>query len=105
MAAMKWWGWGLEELSFSHADKPGFGPYLKEHIGLDPDRIAQRPVAFESLDIPAPVLGDALRAALAAAVGADGISTDPMDRVVHARGKSLRDLMRQRRGDLHRAGQ
>jgi alkyldihydroxyacetonephosphate synthase len=102
MAAMKWWGWGLEELSFSHADKPGFGPYLKEHIGLDPDRIAQRPVAFESLDIPAPVLGDALRAALAAAVGADGISTDPMDRVVHARGKSLRDLMRQRRGDLGR---
>jgi alkyldihydroxyacetonephosphate synthase len=102
MAPMKWWGWGLEELSFSHADKPGFGPYLKEHIGLDPDRIAQRPVAFESLDIPAPVLGDALRAALAAAVGADGISTDPMDRVVHARGKSLRDLMRQRRGDLGR---
>jgi alkyldihydroxyacetonephosphate synthase len=80
MAAMKWWGWGLEELSFSHADKPGFGPYLKEHIGLDPDRIAQRPVAFEALDIPAPALGDALRGALTEAVGAGAVSTDPMDR-------------------------
>jgi alkyldihydroxyacetonephosphate synthase len=102
MAAMKWWGWGLEELSFSHADKPGFGPYLHEHIGLDPARIAQRPVAFESLDIPEPVLGDELRGALAQAVGPDWVSTDPMDRVVHIRGKSLRDLVRQRRGDLGR---
>jgi hypothetical protein len=102
MPAMKWWGWGLEELSFSDADKPGFGPYLHEHIGLDPARIAQRPVAFESLDIPEPVLGDELRGALAQAVGPDWVSTDPMDRVVHIRGKSLRDLVRQRRGDLGR---
>ncbi len=102
MPAMKWWGWGLEELSFSDADKPGFGPYLTEHIGLDVGRIADRPVAFEALDIPAPRLGDGLRGALTQAVGAGAVSTDPMDRVVHARGKSLRDLVRQRRGDLGR---
>ena len=35
-----------------------------------------------------------LAAALAAAVGADHVSTEPMERVVHTYGKSLRDLVR-----------
>jgi alkyldihydroxyacetonephosphate synthase len=35
-------------------------------------------------------------------VGAAYFSVDPLDRVVHARGKSLRDLVLQRRGDLRR---
>ena len=40
--------------------------------------------------------------ALEAAVGAEHVSTDALDRVVHARGKSLRDLVRHRRGELGR---
>jgi alkyldihydroxyacetonephosphate synthase len=43
-----------------------------------------------------------LRAALEAAVGAEYVSTDPLDRLVHARGKSLRDLVRHRRGEIGR---
>ena len=35
-------------------------------------------------------------------MGEEYVSDDPLDRVVHARGKSLRDLVRQRRGDLGR---
>ena len=35
-------------------------------------------------------------------MGAEHVSTDPLDRVVHTRGKSLRDLVRQRRGDMPR---
>ena len=35
-------------------------------------------------------------------MGAESVSTDPLDRVVHGRGKSLRDLVRQRRGDIPR---
>ena len=63
---------------------------------------ASRPVAFESLGVPEPSLSEALSAALAEAVGDGHVSTDPLDRVVHARGKSLRDLVRHRRGDLGR---
>ena len=37
-----------------------------------------------------------------AAVGAEHVSADALDRVVHARGKSLRDLVRQRAGELGR---
>ena len=35
-------------------------------------------------------------------MGEEYVSDDALDRVVHARGKSLRDLVRQRRGDLGR---
>jgi alkyldihydroxyacetonephosphate synthase len=25
---MKWWGWGVERVSFHHEDKPAFRPFL-----------------------------------------------------------------------------
>ena len=98
-AAMKWWGWGDEGVAFSHDDKPAFAPFLRENLGVDVERTAERPIAFEDLDIPEPQIDAALRAALEAAAD---VSDDPLDRIVHARGKSLRDLVRQRRGDLGR---
>ena len=36
-AAMKWWGWGDEGVAFTHDDKPSFGPFLQEHLGIDVD--------------------------------------------------------------------
>src|SRR3954447_3076789 len=98
-AAMKWWGWGDEGVASSHDDKPAFAPFLRENLGVDVERTAERPIAFQDLDIPEPQIDGALRAALEAAAD---VSDDPLDRIVHARGKSLRDLVRQRRGDLGR---
>jgi alkyldihydroxyacetonephosphate synthase len=102
MGRMKWWGWGHEGVSFTHEDKPELRPFLARALGLDVNGATARPVAFDELSIPALSLPDALRAALEAAVGAENVSTDALDRVVHARGKSLRDLIRHRRGDLGR---
>jgi alkyldihydroxyacetonephosphate synthase len=102
MAAMKWWGWGLEGVEFTHEDKPELGPFIKLKLGLDVGRATAAPARFEDLDIPAPTLPDELRATLEQAVTAEFVSVDELDRVVHARGKSIRDLIRQRRGDLPR---
>jgi alkyldihydroxyacetonephosphate synthase len=103
MAAMKWWGWGREDVSFTHEDKPGLAPFIREHLQLDVTKPGtEQPKEFDDLDVPDPVLPDALRIALEAALGADYVSTDQLDRVVHTRGKSLRDLVRQRRGDMPR---
>ncbi|MGE5636846.1 MAG: FAD-binding oxidoreductase [Nocardioidaceae bacterium] len=99
---MKWWGWGDEGVSFTHADKPELGPYLARNLAVDVARVTSRPVAFEELRVPEPSLPPALREGLERAVGRERVSTDALDRVVHARGKSLRDLVRQRRGDLGR---
>jgi alkyldihydroxyacetonephosphate synthase len=99
---MKWWGWGDEGVSFTHADKPALGPFIKRHLGLEVDRETSRPVAFDDLHIPEPSVAPGLQAALEGAAGSERVSTDPLDRVVHARGKCLRDLVRHRRGDLGR---
>jgi alkyldihydroxyacetonephosphate synthase len=99
---MKWWGWGLEGVAFTHEDKPELRGFIERVLALDVARPTTRPVAFEELAIAEPALGDALRGALEDAVGTDFVSTDPLDRVVHARGKSLRDLVRHRGGDVGR---
>src|SRR3954452_23998609 len=100
--AMQWWGWGDEDVAFTHDDKPGFRPFLLEHLGVDVARASARPPAFDDLDVPAPQLSEGLRAALERAAGDAHVSTDALDRVVHARGKALRDLVRHRRGELGR---
>lgn len=102
MTAMKWWGWGEDSVSFVHEDKPALAPFLKRAIDLDADEVTARPPAFEELDVPESRLGGSLEGALADAVGPGWLSVDAFDRLVHARGKSLRDLVRQRRGELGR---
>jgi alkyldihydroxyacetonephosphate synthase len=102
MAAMKWWGWGEEGVEFTHEDKPDLAPFIAEVLGLQVGAPTDAPVRFEDLRIPEPSLPDGLRAAFERAVGGELVSVDPLDRVVHARGKSLRDLIRQRRGDIPR---
>jgi alkyldihydroxyacetonephosphate synthase len=99
---MKWWGWGDEGVSFTHDDKPDLGPFIKRHLDLDVERLTARPVSFGDLDVPEPSLPPDLRVALQGAVGAEWVSTDGLDRLVHARGKCLRDLIRHRRGDIGR---
>jgi alkyldihydroxyacetonephosphate synthase len=102
MGAMKWSGWGEEGVSFTADDKPALGPFLQRVLGLDPARVTAPPPAFADLDVPESATAPSLRAALEDAVGAAHVSTDPFDRVLHARGKSLRDLVRHRRGAIGR---
>ncbi|HEV2753577.1 MAG TPA: FAD-binding oxidoreductase [Solirubrobacteraceae bacterium] len=102
MAAMPWWGWGEEGVAFTHADKPGLRDFVVRHIGVDVERSAVRRAAFTDLELPEPSLPAGLRAALEGAVGVEHVSVDELDRLVHARGKSLSDLVRHRRGDVGR---
>jgi alkyldihydroxyacetonephosphate synthase len=102
MAAMKWWGWGVEGTEFTHEDKPALAPFIAEVIGVDVRRPAPSPRDLDDLEVPPSRLPDALRAALVGVVGDERLSTDPLERIVHGRGKSLRDLVLQRRGEFGR---
>jgi alkyldihydroxyacetonephosphate synthase len=99
---MKWWGWGEEDLSFTHADKPSLAPFVRQHLGVDIDRPGTGAPAFDTLEVAPPRHLETLEAQLVEVLGADNVSTRALDRVVHAYGKSLRDLVRVRRGDLGR---
>src|ERR671933_1883741 len=99
MSDMKWWGWGAPDVAFSDADKPALAPFLQRYLAVDPARPPSGPVPLSALTIPDPVLVPRLRAALEDAAGAPHVSLDAHDRILHARGKSLRDLVRHRSGD------
>src|SRR3954452_9313891 len=100
MAAMKWAGWGEDDVAFTHEDKPALGPFLERMLGIEVARAGASAPSFTELSVPEPSLPSELRAALER--GSEQVSTDARDRVVHARGKSLRDLVRHRSGDLGR---
>ncbi|MGI8870943.1 MAG: FAD-binding oxidoreductase [Mycobacteriales bacterium] len=102
VAHMKWWGWGVDGVSFEHRDKPALAPFCLKNVDIDLDAPPTRRPDFEDLDITPPHLPDALAGALRGAAGAGGLRTDAMDRVLHCAGKSLRDLVQIRLGDLPR---
>ncbi|WP_432570023.1 FAD-binding oxidoreductase [Kineococcus sp. SYSU DK005] len=99
---MKWWGWGQEGVAFHHEDKPALAPFARRMAGIDFDAPPVRVPELSELDVPAPQAPAALREAFEAAVGAEHVHDDDLDRVVHAYGKSMRDLVRVRRGDFGR---
>ncbi|WP_337059993.1 FAD-binding oxidoreductase [Kineococcus sp. G2] len=99
---MKWWGWGQEGVAFHHEDKPGLAPFARRMAGIDFDAPPVRVPELSELDVPAPRAPEELRAAFVGAVGAEHVRDDDLDRVVHCYGKSMRDLVRIRRGDFGR---
>ncbi|MEV4419241.1 FAD-binding oxidoreductase [Patulibacter sp. NPDC049589] len=104
MERMKWWGWGREDVAFTHEDKPALRGFIQGALGIDvaatpPDG---GPPAFSDLDVPPPVDAPELRAALLEVVGAEHLADDDLERIVHARGKSIRDLIKTRQADIGR---
>lgn len=99
---MKWWGWGKPEVAFSHNDKPSLRPFIKKNIDLDIALPGVPALDINDLNLAPSVLPAALRKQLEAAVGADNVRDDTIERVTHGYGKSLRDIVRLRRGDVGR---
>ena len=44
-SVMKWSGWGDEDTSFTHVDKPALRPFIQRHLGVDIARAASTPVS------------------------------------------------------------
>lgn len=101
---MKWWGWGVEGVGFRHEDKPGFAPFVQKAIGLDlwAGERTERP-DFSRLRVPASTASEEFVAVLGGIVGAGNTVVDDLSRVVHTYGKSLRDLVRIRAGEIARS--
>ena len=96
--ATKWWGWGEEGRTFPLPDPQRFWTFVRRRFGET--GVSQR---IESLDgavlRPCRLDKEAL-AALGKAVGDGSLTTDNADRAVHSLGKSYRDLVRIRRGEV-----
>jgi alkyldihydroxyacetonephosphate synthase len=99
---MKWWGWGVEGVAFHHEDKPAFRPFVIDAIDLDVNVEPTAALSMDPLTVPRPMISDELVSELVDAVGQDNVISDDADRIVHTYGKSVRDLLRLRAGDIPR---
>ena len=96
---MKWWGWGYEDVTFDDSTKPELWPYLKRELGVGEIRW-DKPVAFEEVTLPEQKNNEAFLAAIQARLGDGQIVDDKKSRLVHAAGKSFRDLWLMRHGQI-----
>ena len=96
---MKWWGWGHEDVTFDDSTKPELWPYLKRELGVDEIRW-EKPVAFEDVTLPEQKKNEAFLAAIQAGLGDGKVVDDKKSRLVHAAGKSFRDLWLMRHGQV-----
>ncbi|MDD9865578.1 MAG: FAD-binding oxidoreductase [Verrucomicrobiales bacterium] len=96
---MKWWGWGYEDVTFDDSTKPELWPYLKRELGVDEIRW-KKPVAFEDVTLPEQKNNEAFLAAIGAGLGEGQVVDDKKSRLVHAAGKSFRDLWLMRHGQV-----
>ena len=96
---MKWWGWGDEDVTFDDSTKPELWPYLKRELGVDEIRW-EKPVAFEDVTLPEQKNNEAFLAAIGAGLGEGQVVDDKKSRLVHAAGKSFRDLWLMRHGQV-----
>jgi alkyldihydroxyacetonephosphate synthase len=87
-----WQGWGWEESAATGGQTARLAAALAGRFGIEPP-VAERPVALEDLELPAPRV-----------VPPSGLahlcSADRRDRAAHAYGRSYRDVVRLLRGDL-----
>jgi alkyldihydroxyacetonephosphate synthase len=103
VAHMKWWGWGVEGVAFHHEDKPGFAPFILEQLALDLHAVepSGQP-SFDKVTVAKSLISAPFQKSLVDIVGAEYVTTDKLERVVHAYGKSLRDLVRIRANQIER---
>jgi alkyldihydroxyacetonephosphate synthase len=96
---LRWWGWGTLDKTYPLENRPAFWPFVRQELGLTGQESCPVPdVASIALLSPRLTLSDL--ATMEQIVGVEGVSTEHEARLTHALGKSYRDLVRLRLGQV-----
>lgn len=96
----RWWGWGDVNKTYPVEDRPGYIPFLEEKLGIRVEKVRVPDPDIEKLELRESRLRAGAQKALEDIVGRQNVSTSRRDRVCHAQGKSYRDLIRARLGQV-----
>jgi alkyldihydroxyacetonephosphate synthase len=101
--SLRWNGWGRlgESMGFSRAREQALLAELGRRLGRPLAR-ASEPVELSAIRLPPSKLSPEVLVQLRAACGEEGVRTSAVERVAHALGRSLPDLLRLRRGEVDR---
>jgi alkyldihydroxyacetonephosphate synthase len=95
----RWWGWGEEGKEYPLSEVHPFWDYLAGRFAIRDWEIVRHP-RLESLDPGETRASKKLLTEFSRILGARAVTTDPVERLIHASGKSYRDLIRLRTGSL-----
>lgn len=95
----RWYGWGYADTTYELEHRPTAWPYLKEQLALA-DEAPTLPANPASIQLRPSRLDVATLEALRAMVGAEAVVTADSVRQIHSLGKSYRDLIQLRRGQI-----
>lgn len=102
MRMMTFTGWGDAAKATDTSRLPKLWPFIHRQIGLTQDHVV--PVADPDLiRLPASRMEPGAIRTLTEILGEAHVATDERTRVLHSYGKSYRDLLRARRGEVERA--
>ncbi len=96
----RWWGWGDVEKTYPVEARPTYIPFLEEKLDIKVERVREPDPDIEAVDLRGTRLNPEVLEALAKTVGQENISTSRKDRVYHAVGKSYRDCLLARKGQI-----
>jgi alkyldihydroxyacetonephosphate synthase len=96
---LRWWGWGTSDQSYDLSNRPGFWPFMQANLGVGPGPLAE-PVPLDAIMLPPPRLDAEVLGSLQKKLDATVVNTSHEMRVLHAYGKSYKDLVRLRRGEV-----
>lgn len=96
----RWWGWGDVDKTYPVEERPTYIPFLEKKLAIKVDKVRSPDPSIDDLELREPRLGSVEIAALEAIVGARNVDISKKGRVGHAMGKSYRDLLRARLGEV-----
>src|SRR5437870_3858703 len=100
MREHRWYGWGYADTTYSLDNRPDAWPYLKACLALADDARFP-PLDIASVHLRPSRLDERALAALRECVGAQHVSVDEHVRLRYSLGKSYRDLVNLRSGQIH----
>lgn len=96
----RWWGWGDIKKTYPVEERPTYIPYLEKKLNIKVRKVRVPDPKLEDLKLRKPRLKAGTEKALKEIVGEGNYSASRRDRVYHALGKSYRDLLRARLGQV-----
>lgn len=97
---MKWWGWGDEKTEFDITIRPQLWSYIAKVVGIKELKITSPVISMDNIKVRDCKITDECKASLRKIFSDDQLKFDDYERVIHAYGKSCRDLIRVRTGDI-----
>ena len=101
--AMRWYGWGTEDMAFDPKARPGLWPYAAAQLGISASQPRWQPVDRNTIVLPRPRGNADFLEWLRTAFEPGDWSNADEDRLRHATGRSTADIWRLRLGTVDAA--